>query len=327
MEKFNKVKNCYPIIKSLLIFSSCNVIAILNLGTSRNEEQVVQDNCTHVKPAIVKEELSNCHKRIFGKSRACYKESPKEYNMDDVYPPKNWLTKKKWLSIWVVDFFKMQGQLFTWDSVKILIPSIPAYLGARKMDEDLQDCFYDSNNHKNVHQIPRALCELSDKGIPVMIAILSSFSVLSNNRELRLTSFTYTQATIAYWIAKNIFKNTCQYAYNLRPKNEHFCKKCSTYGGFPSGHTGEAVLAAILFGMRHGPKWAVPLGLYSALVFGVSVSANRHYVSQVVGGVALGALYGVAAYNLLKTKFPYDITCGFSTDHKGNSVVGVSYSF
>lgn len=253
----------------------------------------------------------------------------KNFSWDEVYPPRGSLLNRKWLKIWVEDFFKLQAQLFTWDSVKILTAVVPVYLGTRKMDKDFQTCFYDSENHKNIHQIPKWLCELSDKGVPAMIAILSSFSIFSYNPELRLTSFVYTQAVIAYWIAKNIFKNSCNVDCNMRPKNEKFCNcdKCTAYGGLPSGHTGEAVLAAILFGLRHGPMWGIPLGLYATLVFGVSVSSNRHYISQVVGGVGLGMLYGVAAYNLIKSKFPYDISCGLRSDHKGRTLVDVNYSF
>lgn len=274
------------------------------------------------------EEVYPCHKRIFGKNLPCYKYPEKEFCWDDVYPPKNWIIQSKWLKMWAIDFLKMQIQLFTWDTMKILAVLLPAYFGTRTMDKDFQYYFYDGSAHRNIHQVPKWLCELSDKGIPAMIGILSSFSFFSNNPEVRLTSYVYTQATISYWIVKNIFKNStynCQ--FNARPKHEGYCKDCTAYGGFPSGHAGEAVLAAILFGMRHGPKWGVPLGIYATLVFGVSISSNRHYLSQVIGGVGLGMIYGVAAYNLIKSKFPYDISCGMSSDSKGRAMVNIGYSF
>jgi membrane-associated phospholipid phosphatase len=81
----------------------------------------------------------------------------------------------------------------------------------------------------------------------------------------------------------------------LRPWNEHFSSVQRARGGFPSGHLATVSYAATLYGVRFGPKWGVPLGLLTAAV-GVSfLNCNRHYISQILAGVGLGAIYGVAA--------------------------------
>lgn len=253
----------------------------------------------------------------------------KQFNWDDVYPPKGCFVKRKWVETWVKDFFLTFRNLVSWDSVTILGVLLPVYFGTRAMDKDFQKCFYCPSHHKNTHQVPESIINIANIGVPVMIAGLSSLALFANNPELRLTSFTYTQSVVGYWIAKNIFKDSCRWEHNARPKNEHFCKcdDCKAYGGFPSGHTGEAVLAAVLFGLRHGPAWGVPLGLYATLVFGVSISANRHYLSQVIGGVALGLMFAAASYKVIKDKFPWDLGCTLYADNHNRPTVSVTYNF
>lgn len=251
------------------------------------------------------------------------------FDPDEVYPPKSWLVKRTWLGTWAKDFLLTFKNTLSWQTVKILGFAVPLYAGVKTMDKDLHTCFYQDCCHKNINQIPSSWIEIADKGVPAMIGLLSSFSFFSNDPELRLTSFAYTQAVIAYWITKNIFKNSLKCDFNVRPKNEHFCKcdSCKAHGGFPSGHTGEAVLAAVLFGLRHGPKWGVPLGAFATLVFGVSISANRHYASQVIGGLALGLIFGAASYKTITDKFPEDLGCSLWTDKYGRAGICIDYSF
>lgn len=253
----------------------------------------------------------------------------KDFVWDDVYPPRTWVIKRQWLKTWAKDFLLTFRNTVSFETVKILGFTLPVYFGVRSMDKDLHSCFYKSCCHSNYHQVPKPLRELSDKGVPALIGVLSSFSFLSNNPELRLTSFAYTQAVIAYWITKNIFKNSQKCNFNERPKNENFCQcdDCTAHGGFPSGHTGEAVLAAVLFGLRHGPAWGVPLGAFAALVFGVSISANRHYASQVIGGFGLGLIFASASYRVIQHKFPEDLGCSLWTDKYGRAGVTIDYSF
>lgn len=246
---------------------------------------------------------------------------------DSIYPPKAALIKPCWLKVWAKDFFKLQAKVFSVDTVKVLAFTLPAYIGTRQLDENLQCCFYRDCCHKNVYQAHKAFYEFTDKGVPAMIGILSSFSFFSNNQDLRLTSFVYTEAVISYWILKNIFKNSCNCDLNKRPKNANFCKDQVYYGGFPSGHVGEVALAAVLFGLRHGPKWGVPLGVFAAAVFAASINGNRHYLSQVIGGLGLGLIYGLAANALIESKISCAVDFCFTSGANGYNGIKVGYSF
>ena len=245
----------------------------------------------------------------------------------NVYPPKGALLKAPWLKVWAKDFIQIQLNLFSVDTLKVLAFIVPIYVGTRKMDNRLQCCFYDENCHRNLCQAPKKFYEVVDKSVPALIGLLSSFTFWSNNPELRLTSFVYTEAVISYWIAKNIFKNSCKCDLNLRPKSEDFCKEKKWYGGFPSGHVGEAVLATFLFGMRHGPKWGVPLGIYTAIVFAASVNGNRHYLSQAVGGLGLGLIYGFASYALIESKISCPVDLHLTSGPNGYNGLRVGGTF
>src|SRR3990167_2356718 len=164
-----------------------------------------------------------------------------------IYPPKGALLKAEWLKVWVKDFFKMQTFLFTPDTLKVLAITVPAYIGTRQMDNCLQCCFYKDCCHKNLCQAPKTFYKIVDASVPALIGLFTALTFFSNDADLRLTSFVYTEAVISYWIVKNIFKNSNKCDLNLRPKHENFCKDKCYYGGFPSGHAGEAALAAILF--------------------------------------------------------------------------------
>jgi membrane-associated phospholipid phosphatase len=244
-----------------------------------------------------------------------------------IYPPKGSLLKAKWLKVWVNDFFKLQTFLFTADTVKVLAITIPAYIGTRRMDNSLQCCFYRDCCHKNVCQAPKGFHTFANVSVPTLIGLLTGLTFVSDNPELRLTSFVYTEAVISYWIVKNIFKNCNKCDWNMRPKHEAFSKDKCYYGGCPSGHVGEAAVAAVLFGLRHGPKWGVPLGVFTAAVFAASINGNRHYLSQSIAGLGLGLIYGLAAYNLIESKISCPIDFCTTSGAGGYKGLRASYSF
>src|SRR3990167_485076 len=246
---------------------------------------------------------------------------------DMVYPPKGALLKAEWLKVWVKDFFKMQTFLFTPDTLKVLAITVPAYIGTRQMDNCLQCCFYKDCCHKNLCQAPKTFYKIVDASVPALIGLFTALTFFSNDADLRLTSFVYTEAVISYWIVKNIFKNSNKCDLNLRPKHENFCKDKCYYGGFPSGHAGEAALAAVLFGLRYGPRWGVPLGIFTAVVFAAGINGNRHYLSQSVAGLGLGVIYGLAAYSFIESKISCPVDFCATSGPNGYKGLRATYSF
>ncbi len=68
---------------------------------------------------------------------------------------------------------------------------------------------------------------------------------------------------------------------------------------FPSGHAARAILIAALV-VAWGPAWLVPiLVLWAPLVALARVATGLHYLSDVVGGVALGLVAAVAAVQVM----------------------------
>jgi undecaprenyl-diphosphatase len=62
---------------------------------------------------------------------------------------------------------------------------------------------------------------------------------------------------------------------------------------FPSGHSSSAVTAAILLAQPIGP-WTLAYAALAAIVAFSRVHVKIHHVSDVMGGLLVGALYGTA---------------------------------
>ncbi len=104
----------------------------------------------------------------------------------------------------------------------------------------------------------------------------------------------------------------------LRPWHQDFCQTHKqAMGGFPSGHMAQATYIATLYGMRFGPKLAIPLAFFAAGLGIVFLNCNRHYLSQLVAGVGLGALYGIAANKVIDSKLAENVTLNVCFDRHG----------
>ncbi len=66
-----------------------------------------------------------------------------------------------------------------------------------------------------------------------------------------------------------------------------------TRTSFPSGHTSAAFQSAAFIHKRYGWKYAVPAYVGAAFVGYSRVAADKHYVSDVVAGAAIGAASGL----------------------------------
>src|SRR5690606_18644085 len=78
--------------------------------------------------------------------------------------------------------------LFHWDSFKVVMTTFPFFIGARMLDEKLQNCFFDSDRKKNRHCPARWCRELARVSIGVPIGLLGTQAFLSHDDNMRITS-------------------------------------------------------------------------------------------------------------------------------------------
>ena len=125
---------------------------------------------------------------------------------------------------------------------------------------------------------------------------------------------------------KDIIK-TFDADFCLRPWHEDFCSTHKqAMGGFPSGHMAQATYIATLYGMKFGHQLAVPLAFFAAGLGIIFMNCNRHYLSQIVAGAGLGALYGVAASKVIDSKLADNVSLGICFDN-GGPAFKASYRF
>lgn len=199
------------------------------------------------------------------------------------------------------DVYMLNANLFSWDSFKIIATVFPFFIGTRMVDEKIHKHFYDYTHHKNINQMPKWCSELGKYGIGIPIALLGINAFIPYNRELQTTSRVFLIGMpFVIWLKELIKKSKFDACF--RPWNEHFSPKYRALGGFPSGHMAEATYTAVLYGLRYGPKAAIPLGLIALLVATSFINCNRHYASQIIGGIGLGSMYALAGHKLINAK-------------------------
>jgi hypothetical protein len=206
-----------------------------------------------------------------------------------------------WIGEVIFDAIRLNANLFSVDSAKIITAVIPFYLITRMVDEPVQNNFYDPCCHKNVNQLPKACSALARHGVAVPMIVLSSMALFAKDPDLRLTGRMVAIGLPFVQSGKDIIKNL-DFKCCLRPWHEDFSRKKRSCGGFPSGHLATMTYMTALFGMRHGPAWGIPLGVFGTFVAVNFLACNRHYLSQLVAGVGLGLLFAVAASKVVDTK-------------------------
>lgn len=190
---------------------------------------------------------------------------------------------------------ELQMQVYTSPStLGILAAATPYYLLTRHMDESLNECFFCFAHKKNINQWDPAFHDAMDK---ILMYSCLGFGLLAFwpfDRQIKVDGEIFLAGLLSVYLMKNILKQH-DHEGCLRPKNEHFDPNRKWYGGCPSGHMAEAIFMTTYWGYLYGPIMAVPLALFSCLMGIDFVVGNRHYVSQLIAGAALGVTYGIAA--------------------------------
>lgn len=231
------------------------------------------------------------------------------------------------------DVVSLLAHIWDWDTFKILVGFFPAFIASRMIDNGVQDNFFCHGCHRNVNQLPGWCHTLAQWGFSVPIVALGSLVVFSKNYEFRQTGWMlWIGLPFLIWGKKiikvfdtNYFDADCC----LRPWHQDFCGAAHQRhpGGLPSGHMAEAVYLAVLYGSRFGPAFGVPLGALAVGVGAVFLNCNRHYLSQLIAGVALGTIFAVAANKVIDHRMAERVSIGFGQDSQGSPGFNVSWKF
>jgi hypothetical protein len=226
------------------------------------------------------------------------------------------------------DAVRINLGLFSWDSLKIFVTTTPFFVGARMIDEKLHNCFFDQRNKKNRYEPAQWAKETARLSIGIPIALLGTQAIFSRNEDMQLTSQIFLTGMPFVLLAKDLIKKL-DFDVCKRPFHEKFAKHQRKFGGFPSGHLAEATYTAVLYGMRYGPNFAIPLGGVAVFVSVIFLSSNRHYLSQMIAGAGFGAMYAFSANRLIDARLTKrrDFQLGLTRDDYGNPAMKLSMNF
>lgn len=225
------------------------------------------------------------------------------------------------------DIYMLHANLFSLETFKIIVSLFPFFITTRMIDESVHRKFYDSICHKNINQMPSWCHDVAKWSISIPIVLLGAQVFLSRDDEMRITSRIFLLGVPFVIWTKNLLKKA-KFDACLRPWNEKFSCRERVLGGFPSGHMAEAVYTAVLYGMRYGPKFAIPLSVIAAIVGVTFVVCNRHYVSQIIGGIGFGSIYAVAANKLIDNKLrEKNIQLSMQVNDWGGPAISLSCAF
>ena len=233
------------------------------------------------------------------------------------------------LGEFVEDVVKINLGLFSWDSLKVFVITAPFFAGARMIDEKLHNCFFDHKNKKNRNEPAQWCKEVARLSIGIPIALLGTQAFFSREENMQTTSQVYLTGMPFVLLAKDIFKEQLNFDLCKRPFHQTFAKEHRKFGGFPSGHLAEATYTAVLYGMRFGINYALPLGGIAVFVTIVFLSSNRHYLSQMIAGAGFGAMYALSANKLIDSKLAKkrNLELGLGTNEHGGPVMKLSMKF
>lgn len=219
--------------------------------------------------------------------------------------------------------------IFTsWSTYKTFVATAPVYAAARMADHDIHSWFYDYKTGKNINSMGHRWHMLAETWV---IRGIAGFSLggffFADDVKLRETCYSFLIGLPLVILSSNIIKAFAKGEYCLRPYHEKFATKKRVIGGFPSTHAAQVAFATTIFGMQEGIPAIVPLGFLSTYVLIAFLNDSRHYLSQLVGGVGLGVVHGIASSKLADSKIIKKLDMGLAFDKCGNPALKVGFNF
>ncbi|HLB40780.1 MAG TPA: hypothetical protein VJJ83_03240, partial [Candidatus Babeliales bacterium] len=114
----------------------------------------------------------------------------------------------QWCSDFLYDFFEVNRQFFTVDTMKVLTGVVPLYIIARNVDHSIHSCFYDRTCHQNIRLCSDDASHAISRGVPYLIAGMALVPFVGHDPDWHLTADIYFKGVISIWILKDLLKHT-----------------------------------------------------------------------------------------------------------------------
>jgi membrane-associated phospholipid phosphatase len=182
-------------------------------------------------------------------------------------------------------------------------------------DEPVQKFALDIRNHnKGLHNISREVTNFGGAYEAYTLGALGAYGFLFKNKKMQTTTLLALQSYITGAALESVLKFVSgrQRPYAVNPnkveaeptfrgpfKDIRDADGRKLNSSFPSGHTTVAFAAATVYALEYKDKPWVPILCYtSASLIGLSrITENKHWVTDVVAGAALGYLTGKQVVN------------------------------
>jgi membrane-associated phospholipid phosphatase len=227
----------------------------------------------------------------------------------------------------LADFASSNFKLFNKESLLVLSATAPLYAATCAIDAPIHDIFYDSSCHHNTFDI--GCCRnffAEDVGFFLPLVAVAGGLWASHSGDNRFVGRDLMAGMVSIGFAKLAIKECCSGHLCYRPYSGCFEKKL-VFGGFPSGHAAVLTYATTVLALHKGAQWAIPVGIYGGIVMTSLLICNYHYVSQLVAGAGLGALYAVATHKIINERLSERLECEIVANRQGVPQIQLAYSF
>lgn len=205
--------------------------------------------------------------------------------------------------------FHMKGD---WgNAVKFILAEVALSFADKPIQRNALDL---RNNNESVRSISDYVTRFGGTYEIYTLVAMGSYGFIFKHQKLKTTTLLATQAYLTGGAFGSVFKmlsgrqrpNYINVGSNYTASTFHgpFYKNTDAAGNkinssFPSGHTTVAFAAATVFAMEYRNKPLVPIISYTAAtLIGLSrITENKHWLTDVVAGAALGFLTGQQVVN------------------------------
>jgi len=209
----------------------------------------------------------------------------------------------------VLDLIEINISLLSSKTFYTLGLATPLYLSALSIDTRLHYLFYDQKAHRNIRQLELFNSVLNRQMSDNLLAnfiILSSLGIFSDNKNFQDIGYKLMLGLCSMGLVKKIIK-LINWDGALRPNNQYFIHGEKYYGGFPSGHLMTMSYLNTIWIQQFGLKDSSLLILATTYMFVDYLVQNRHYISQLIAGSAIGIIYGCAVNFCLNQETDKDL--------------------